>query len=104
MSETEYIYHPSFSLPEAEERFFGADAKPIEIPCWRDFFTLGCDDALPSPSRKGKVKAHEEKTLFLRYNYVRYRLARLVKGVKPAPGRVPASPPGGPASPAAVPS
>jgi RNA polymerase primary sigma factor len=72
----DYVYHPSFSLPQAERRLFGADAPEIDVPQYSLAPVL--EESCRSQGRdRGALTADEEKTLFLRYNYARYRLAGL---------------------------
>lgn len=74
-----FVGNPMFSLSWAEEKLFGPDVQEIEIPQWRP---------LPESTKKAEIRdrgfgkgvltPEEEKTLFLRYNYARYRLCGLV--------------------------
>ncbi|MFP4139532.1 MAG: sigma-70 family RNA polymerase sigma factor [Phycisphaerae bacterium] len=70
-----YVYHPTFSLPVTEERLFGDDREEIDIERFGLLPEVGHE-----PTRKARKKSHlsksQEKTLFLRYNYAKYRLAR----------------------------
>jgi RNA polymerase sigma factor (sigma-70 family) len=73
--------HPSFASRSAEERFFGDDRIESKVPQWTHFPEVPED----VPARaKGKVrlKPAEEAHLFLRYNYARYRLSKLVEAQK----------------------
>ena len=69
------VWDPSFTEPDARARFFGAKAKAVEVPSWR-LFPETPDDAARIPKRKA-LSAEDEKHLFLRYNYTRYRLEEL---------------------------
>lgn len=72
------IYHPSFSLPSADERYFGPIARTIKTPGWT-FFPESMEETLPSPGRKISLSQADEAELFLRYNYARYRLGKLIE-------------------------
>lgn len=70
--EIEYVYHPSFSLPQTDQRLWGEDCTHIEVRPY---------DLVPQEQThrrlgRSSLSKDEEKTLFLRYNYARYRLAR----------------------------
>lgn len=73
--EVDYVYHPTFSLPVTEERLYGDEREEIDIERFGLLPEVGCE-----PTRKARKKSHlskeQEKTLFLRYNYAKYRLAR----------------------------
>lgn len=86
MPDLDYVYHPSFSLPITEARLFGASACEIAIPQWTDFFAFGEDAPVPAV-KSTMLKGQEEKVLFLRYNYSRYRLAKLTKSKRSSPAR-----------------
>lgn len=77
MEVPEYIYHPTFSLPQTEDRLWGQDRERIAVPRYSLQPTVFDEDEQTRsvPRRLTKV---EEKTLFLQYNYARYRLARLL--------------------------
>ena len=80
----EYMDHPSFSSPDAEEVLFGDKADEIDVPNWTDFPEVA--EEVPG-TRAGRVSlsAQDESLLFLRYNYARYRLSILVAGQKRRP-------------------
>ena len=73
----DYVPHDSFASPEAEEELFGEDAEKIEVPIWTHFPEIPEDIHLRR-RRKTTLSAGEEATFFLRYNYARYRLSRLL--------------------------
>lgn len=75
-----YIHHVSFSSSAIEGKLFGEDADLIEIPEWSHFPELEADE--PIKPRGKPLNAHNEATLFLRYNYACYRLSLLVKAQK----------------------
>ena len=72
------VWDTSFAEPGAHARFFGAKAKAVKVPSWR-LFPETPDAAMQLPRRK-VLSADDEKQLFLRYNYARYRLSELAKG------------------------
>jgi RNA polymerase primary sigma factor len=70
-----YVWHPSFGEPGVEEELFAAD-RTIELPTWQSYTTD--PEVMPPPvSRKNALSPGDEALLFLRYNYARYRLAKL---------------------------
>ena len=71
-----YIDHSSFASAVSEEALFGDALKNIEIPNWTHFPEVA-DDVVPR-SHRHVLTAKDEATLFLQYNYARYRLAQLV--------------------------
>ena len=73
----EYVPHELFETPEAEESLFGESAPDVEIPVWMQFPEVP-EDIAPRSS-KGRLTAKEEQHLFLRYNYARYRVCRLIE-------------------------
>jgi len=78
--DVDYVPHPSFPLPSAEQRLWGPDRSEIRVAPYR--LVPACPEGAPErPSRRLVLTAEEEKTLFLRYNYAKYRLSRLVGSV-----------------------
>jgi len=76
--EMDYVGHPSFRRADTEERLFGEDTNDIAVPPWTHFPEIPED--IPRVRRKRvALKPRDEETLFLRYNYARYRLSALVK-------------------------
>ena len=71
------VWDSSFSEPGAHARFFGAKAKAVKVPSWR-LFPETPDAATRLPRRK-PLSAEDERRLFLRYNYARYRLGDLAE-------------------------
>jgi RNA polymerase primary sigma factor len=72
-----YVYHPSFASPGTENALFGRDAEPIHVPAWIQFPELA-EDIPAHPAARPILRPDQEVVLFLRYNYARYRLARLL--------------------------
>jgi RNA polymerase sigma factor (sigma-70 family) len=71
------VWHPSFDDPATAERLFGPDAEQIHVPLWC------CPPEIPesrtaSPVPQAMLTARQEVVLFLRYNYARHRLQRLI--------------------------
>lgn len=81
-----YMPHPSFEEPGAEERFFGPEVATIRLPGWSDFIQAE-EEIERSGGSVGRLrlKEAEEKELFLRFNYARYRLHQLVERQQEAP-------------------
>lgn len=79
--ETQYLYHPSFSLPQAEERLWGQGRREVTVRQYQ----LAPQEMEPGQPRRNSLDKEDEKHLFLRYNYARYRLARLLENLRPDP-------------------
>ncbi len=72
--EVEYVPHESFSDPKAEAELWGPDRPVIHVPHYRPY----SEDEDPGPQRRA-LSPEEERTMFLRYNYAKYRLAKLLR-------------------------
>ncbi len=73
----DYVYHQAFARPDAEQTIWGGDGPEIEVSRYALMPAIE-DDAAPSRGRLPRLSADQEKTLFLRYNYAKYRLAHLL--------------------------
>jgi len=71
----DYVDHPSFSDPKTEAELFGPDAEVIDIP----EYSLFPDQDGALPARHHRIGRAQERTLFLRYNYARYRACELLE-------------------------
>lgn len=78
MDEMRYVHHPSFTLPNACERFFGEDREVIDVSRYSLPPEVGEAPAAPK-SRRSSLSREEERMLFLRYNYAKYRLKKLLE-------------------------
>ena len=74
----DHVPHESFSKPEAEKKLFGANSQKVSIPHWTHFPEVPEDSPTARKARKALSK-DEEATLFLRFNYARYRLGELTE-------------------------
>ena len=74
-TQVDYIYNNSFSVATTEEKLFGPEAPRIERAAWKGFTEVAEDT---QPRRRVNLKHEEEIQLFLRFNYARYRLSKLV--------------------------
>jgi len=74
-----YVYNRSFSRSDAEKRLWGGDSPVINVASYSLMPAIDGDRVL-SPAKLPRLSADQEKTLFLRYNYAKYRLARLLDG------------------------
>jgi RNA polymerase sigma factor (sigma-70 family) len=73
----DYVPHRSFSSPDAEQDLFGPEAEKIEVPPWTHFPEVA-EEVRHTRDGRMTLGAHKEATLFLRYNYARYRLSGLI--------------------------
>lgn len=72
----DYVDNDDFHADNAEAKYFGSLAKVVEVPSW-NMFAEDLEAVSVPAGRRHKLSAAEEATLFLRYNYARYRLAEL---------------------------
>jgi RNA polymerase sigma factor (sigma-70 family) len=72
------VPHDSFSDPQTEEKFFGPEAMEMPSLGWNHFPEVPEEIDLVARNHR-KLKAGEEKMLFLKYNYCRYRLSQLAE-------------------------
>jgi RNA polymerase sigma factor (sigma-70 family) len=82
------VYHPSFCRQAALETYWGSRAEPIEVPHY-ELPPEVVEDTPALGHRGPSLNAEQEKALFLRYNYAKFRLRKATEG--PARGR-PAAP------------
>jgi len=73
----DYVSHPSFARAETEEALFGKKAGRISVQDWTHF-PEAPDAATPTRAARAVLTGRDEATLFLRYNYARYRLSELL--------------------------
>jgi len=73
----DYVFHPYFELTDTEEELFGPGAEPVDVPQWVQFVEVP-EDIRSARKTRTSLTRDEEQTLFLRYNYARYRLAMLL--------------------------
>ena len=71
------VIHPSFSSPSTEEKLFGELAEDVQVPTWTHYPGISEDKALTA-SKRSVLNTRDEGRLFLKYNYARYRLGKLV--------------------------
>ena len=74
----DFIDHPSFASPAAEQDYFGKRCKPIKVPSWA-YFPEVPEDVHGRPRARATLKAPDEAQMFLRYNYARFRLSALIE-------------------------
>ncbi len=72
-----FVRHPSFEDPAMDERLFGTDAEKVYVPAWCCPAEVP-EDRSTSRVRPIKLTGAQEMVLFLRYNYARYHLHRLI--------------------------
>lgn len=76
-----YVHHPDFEAPKAAARFWGADRERIEVPPY--LLPDEVDQVRSAAHRAGvSLSRRQEETLFLRYNYAKYRLNQLTPDSK----------------------
>ena len=73
-----YIYNKGFDTEGVEDQLFGPGAEQIAPLVWTNYAKF--DEEAPLTVQQPKVlKTAEERHLFLRYNYARYRLCKLLE-------------------------
>lgn len=77
-AEVAYVDHESFASPSTGDRLFGPRAEEIDVPAWEAAGEIPMNAASLGPAKRPALDRKEEETLFLRYNYARYRLAQLL--------------------------
>ena len=70
-----YIDHPSFGRPETAEQLWGPDTDPIDVTPYSLLPEVADGEGVYA--KRTALSREQEKTLFLRYNYAKYRLDRL---------------------------
>lgn len=78
VTDINYVNHPSFRLPDTENKLWGPNRPDIPVSCYSLPQEMDEDDNSQRP-RHNKLTAEQEKMLFLRYNYAKYRLSRLLR-------------------------
>jgi RNA polymerase sigma factor (sigma-70 family) len=73
----DYIYNRAFARPDTEQKLWGGDSPIIDVASYSLMPAIEGDRAM-NPGKLPRLSADQEKTLFLRYNYAKYRLARLL--------------------------
>jgi len=76
-AEVAYMPHESFSAPQTENVLFGEASPAIEVPQY-SLPPEVPDARVPRRRAHAALTAAQEMTLFLRYNYAKYRLSKLL--------------------------
>jgi RNA polymerase sigma factor (sigma-70 family) len=71
----DYVDHDSFTDPDAEDRYWGEQAEPIDVP----EYSLFPDQDGALPASRHTISKDQERELFLRYNYAKYRACKLLE-------------------------
>ncbi|KPK85251.1 MAG: hypothetical protein AMJ81_03920 [Phycisphaerae bacterium SM23_33] len=88
-SRVEYVYHRSFSSPSAAERLFGRQREEINVPPYTLFPEVP-EETVPKSLLRNTLNAKDEVAMFLRYNYAKHRVSKLLaarrgtRALKPA--------------------
>ncbi len=72
-----YVYHPTFSLPQTQNRLWGEDHEEVGIRRYDILPEVDVENSTPL-LKSVKLTRDQEKTLFLQYNYARYRLSKAI--------------------------
>jgi RNA polymerase primary sigma factor len=76
--EIDFVPHDSFRDPGTEDELYGSASPRVDIPLWAHF-PEAVDEIPLRSSKRTTLTSQEEQLLFLRYNYARYRLSKLVQ-------------------------
>jgi len=74
----DYVYNVIFPAATTEGQLYGEDLVPIDVPNWTHFPEVA-EDVVFNKGKRNVLSAADEVTLFLKYNYARYRLGKLVE-------------------------
>ncbi len=77
--EVDFVPNAGFSAVSAEEDYFGAGARLIEVSGWSSSWDVECEYDELRGSRTVRLAPRDEAILFFRYNYARYRLSLLAE-------------------------
>lgn len=77
-----FVPHPIFSLSSTQKKLFGVGAEVIEAPNWVLSHEIKDENDKPKTQKRKFLSPQEEVTIFLRYNYARYRLSKLIEAQK----------------------
>jgi RNA polymerase sigma factor (sigma-70 family) len=81
-----YVHHPSFSLPGAGDRLWGPGREDIRVAPFS--LPREVEDGADAPrAKRTALTRDQERTLFLRYNYAKYRLTKLAAAKTTPPRR-----------------
>ncbi len=75
----DFVYHPDFDKPSVEQNLFGGVAKPVDRNATR--FVKSPDpitDAVTAGERVPALSYEQEEHLFMRFNYARRQVARIL--------------------------
>ncbi len=75
-AEVNYVPHDSFRSKKIESRLWGQSQPEIDVP---QYTLFPHERENPSGAAGRSLSSIEERTLFLRYNYAKYRLRKLLK-------------------------
>ncbi len=78
-AEINYIPHNRFRSRKIESELWGDSQPEIEVPRYSLFPHERQQPKTRNKKRPRSLSSHEEETLFLRYNYAKYRLQKLLK-------------------------
>lgn len=76
ITDIRYVHHPSFCLPGAKDRLWGPHRQEVPMS-WYSLPQEINEDGGNGRPKRDTLRAKQEKTLFLRYNYAKYRLSKL---------------------------
>jgi len=72
------VHHDCFDEPGAEEDLWGPDRLDIAVPRYTLVPEVP-EEGFPAPCRRPALNGEEERSLFLRYNYAKYRLSKVLE-------------------------
>jgi RNA polymerase primary sigma factor len=73
----DYIYDASFAFEHTEEELFG-EGSHVDVPEWT-YFTEVAEEVPSHGGKRTVLSPRDEAKMFLRYNYARYRLSKLLE-------------------------
>jgi RNA polymerase sigma factor (sigma-70 family) len=76
-----YVYHGTFASRQTEQTLWGADRPEIPVPGYTLLPEIA-GEGFSGSSQPVRLTAAQERTLFLRYNYAKCRLSRMLAAEK----------------------
>ncbi len=74
----EYVHHDSFSQPDAEKEYWGARRRDVAVPCYNLLPEIP-NELRDNNTSQTFLSPKDEVTLFLRYNFAKYRLKTILE-------------------------
>ncbi|MFP4356750.1 MAG: sigma-70 family RNA polymerase sigma factor [Phycisphaerae bacterium] len=77
-AEIDCMFHESFEDKDAEQTYFGHEARQVDVPAWNHFPEV-IDDTVTTAAKRTSLNKKDEQALFLQYNFARFTLGKLLE-------------------------